>query len=446
MADSSQSSLTGIPRKRFRTDIAAFSANGKRQVPRIGDATWYYSRSIRADDPEQGWKLHVSATIASAAEVLARAETILCRRDVLFKTPANLQQLLEMNSGAAGFPQIGKFITVYPRSTAEAVMLARELDKKMRGLAAPRVPFDYRYRAHSLVYYRYGAFKATPDKPAGFIRGPKGRLYRDWRAPKKAVPAWVENPFHRNVRKARKSPGPIGLDYLVYRAITQRGKGGVYQAIDLSVSPARTVIIKEGRRHGETDRDGKDGYARIRQEGKALRILNESGLPVPKVLREFVQNRNRYVVLESIVGRPLIARARIQPSRPSWHRATRILDRLCPILSTLHAAGWVWRDCKPSHIFLHRGAVRLIDFELACRVGERRISPLGSADYLPPGFRERRRRRLGTQEDDFALGVIVFQFLCGEFPPCNWRRRSAFYRRTGCPDSLRTRIEGLLRY
>lgn len=415
-------------------------------MPRIGDDGWRYSRAIRADDPEQGWKLHVSASIASAAEVLARVEPILRRRGVLFKMPANLQQLLKINSGAAGFSQIGKFITVYPLSTAEAVMLARDLDKRTRGLAGPRVPFDYRYRVNSLVHYRYGAFQTTPDKPAGFIRGPKGRLYRDWRAPKKAVPAWLENPFYRSRRRVRKSPGPIGLDYLAYRAITQRGKGGVYEAIDLSVSPARNVIIKEGRRHGETDRDGKDGYARLRQEGRVLRILDRAGLPVPKVFREFTQNGNRYVVLEPIVGRPLIGPRRVQPSRPSRRRAAKILDQVGPLLAAIHAAGWVWRDCKPSHILLHGGSVHLIDFELACRIGERRISPFGSVDYLPPGQREKLRRLSGTLEDDYALGVIAFQMMCGAFPPSGSRGRAHFYRRAGCPKSLRTRIEELLRY
>ena len=189
---------------------------------------------------------------------------------------------------------------------------------------------------------------------------------------------WVLDPF--GPAKPRKSRGPIGLDYLVYQAVAQRGKGGVYTAIDLSVSPPRKVIIKEGRRHGETDRDGKDGYLRVKHEGRILRILRKAGLPVPEVFREFSQNGNRYLVLEPITGRALIAKKRLQPSRSSWRRAAKVLDRLCPILSTLHAAGWVWRDCKPSHIFLHRGAIRLIDFELACRIGERRISPLGSAD------------------------------------------------------------------
>jgi tRNA A-37 threonylcarbamoyl transferase component Bud32 len=415
--------------------------NGRRR----GEDEWCHSRSIRAGDLEQGWKLHVSATIASAAEVLARADPILRRRDVLFKRPTNLQQLLVLNSGVAGFSQIGKFLTIYPASTEEAVKLAVELHRATRGLAGPRVPFDVRYRPQSLVYYRYGSFRRTAAKPAGFVRAPNGRLYRDRRAPKKAVPSWLRDPFAPSHPKSRKSRGPIGLDYLVYKAVAQRGKGGVYTAIDLSVSPPRKVIVKEGRRHGETDRDGKDGSLRVRHEGRILRILRKAGLPVPEVFREFSQSGNRYVVLEWIIGRPLIATKRLQPARPSWRRAARILDQVGPLLSTMHAAGWVWRDCKPSHVLTHRGTVNLIDFEAACRIDDRRISPWGSADYLPPGHREKLRRHPGTLEDDYALGAIAFQCMCGEFPPRNSRRRSGFYRRAGCPDSLRARIENLLR-
>jgi tRNA A-37 threonylcarbamoyl transferase component Bud32 len=410
------------------------------------DNAWRCSRPLRDADPAQGWKIHISATINSAAEILARVEPILRRRCVLFKRPTNLQQLLVLNSGAAGFSQIGKFLTIYPSSTEEAVRLAKELHRATRHLVGPRVPFDVRYRPNSLVYYRYGSFRQTEAKPAGFVRAPNGRLYRDQRAPKKAVPDWVRDPFAPLRTRSRKSTGPIGLDYLVYKAVAQRGKGGVYTAIDLSVSPARKVIIKEGRRHGETDRDGKDGYVRVKHEGRILHILRKAGLPVPEVFREFSQNGNRYLVLEPIAGPALVSEKRLQPSRPSWHRAAKILDRLCPILSKLHGAGWIWRDCKPSHLFLRSGMLRLIDFEGACRIEERRVSPWGSTDYLPLSHCEKSRRRPGTLEDDYALGVIAFQFMCGEFPPRNSRRRSAFYKRAGCPASLRARIEVLLRY
>ena len=204
------------------------------------------------------------------------------------------------------------------------------------------------------------------------------------------------------------------------------------------------MIIKEGRRHGETNWDGRDGYALIQHEARVLRKLRAARLPVPGILREFTENGNRYLVLEKIPGRPLVAAKRMQPARPSWRRAEKILEQLEPLLSKMHAAGWTWRDCKPSHIFVHRGTVRLIDFEGACRIDQTALPPWGSPDYISPASRGKFSRRAGTLEDDYALGVIAFQFLTGKFPPAAAHRRAALYRRAHCPAPLREKIDRLL--
>ncbi|MBA3883456.1 MAG: hypothetical protein H0X73_12305 [Chthoniobacterales bacterium] len=224
----------------------------------------------------------------------------------------------------------------------------------------------------------------------------------------------------------------------------QRGKGGVYEALDLTVSPARLVIIKEGRRHGETAFDGTDGYARLRHEARILRRLRKAGAAVPEVQREFTQNGNRYIVLEKLEGRPLLPPKRIQPAKPSWHRADKILNQLAAELARVHSAGWVWRDCKPSHVFLHRGRLTLIDFEGACRIGDTNLLPWGSAEYASVICRSTPSRSAGLNEDLYALGVIAFQFTTGSFPGCAAMSRARLYARTGCPESLRSRIEELL--
>lgn len=401
---------------------------------------------MRPDDPAQGWKIHVSATIISAEEILTRAFPILCKRDALFKVPCRLEFLMTLNSGIPDFSQVGKFLTIYPRSTDEAVVLAGELHRVTRGLAAPRIPFDARYRRNSLVYYRYGAFRASSKNEPGVVRGPNGRRYLDRRAPGKAIPRWVVDPFPKTRKKLSRSKGPIGEDFLAFKAKMQRGKGGVYEAVDLSVSPARVVIIKEGRRHGETDWNGKDGYARVMNEARVLRLLRKVGLPVPEILREFVQNGRRYLVLERIPGRSLIPLNRIQPVKNSWRRAAKILKQIEPLLSKIHGAGWVWRDCKPSHILVHRGQLRLIDFEGACPIGDTSALPWGSPNYVPEVYPRKFSRQAGALEDDYALGVIAFQFATGKFPPRTSRGRAILYQRCGCPDSLRTQIESLLNF
>jgi Protein kinase domain len=410
----------------------------------LSDGDWSYSRPIRKGDPTQGWKLHVSATILSATEVFARAEPVLRKSDALFKVPRRLELLKSLNSGLADFSQIGKFLTIYPRSTDEALELARDLHRATRGLPGPRIPFDARYRKASLVYYRYGAFRRAVDGTPGFIHPAKGRRYRDRRAPGRAVPRWLEDPFQKSRGNNLKRRGLLLRDLLVFKAKAQRGKGGVYEAVDLSVLPVRRVVVKEGRRHGETNWDGRDGYALVQHEAQVLRKLRRGGLPVPEILREFVQNGNRYLVLERIPGRPLLPGKQAQPARTSWRRAERILDQLEPVLARIHAAGWTWRDCKPSHIFVHRETVRLIDFEGACRSDQTELPPWGSPDYVSPRSQGKLSRRPGTFEDDYALGVIAFQFLSGKYPPATAHRRALVYRRTRCPDPLREKIDRLL--
>ncbi|HEV3408739.1 MAG TPA: phosphotransferase, partial [Chthoniobacterales bacterium] len=143
-----------------------------------------------------------------------------------------------------------------------------------------------------------------------------------------------------------------------------------------------------------------------------------------------------------LAGQPLIPRTQTHPANPSWRRAARILDRLEPLLARIRLAGWVWRDCKPSHILVDRGTYHFIDFEHACRREEKRGTPWISPDYSRAV--NCATRQPGTAEDDYALGVIAFQFLAGRFPPPTRRGRARIYHRTGCPVRLRERIERLL--
>jgi serine/threonine protein kinase len=188
-----------------------------------------------------------------------------------------------------------------------------------------------------------------------------------------------------------------------------------------------------------------DGNDLVRREAAVLRALARAGIPVPEVLREFDANGNHYLVLEKIKGNALLDPMRPQPVRPSWRRARQTLKMLEPVIASIHRAGWVWRDCKPSHIFIEEGRVRLIDFEGACKTDDVDVLPWASRNYSPPlDEKPFAARRKGTWEDDYALGVIAFQLGTGKFPPVDARRRARLYRRTKCPEILRKKIDRLL--
>lgn len=411
------------------------------EVLRIRDRFWRYSRSPRKSDPVQGWKIHVSATILSASDIFARSFPVLNAHGALYKVPAKLSFLAHLNSGDAGYSQIGKFITVYARSDNEAETLARKLHHATLGCAAPEIPFDVRYKPKSAVYYRYGSYVSRRKGASMVIFDSVGKAHPDKRAPSYAVPNWLDDPINKRPIKPSKSRSPFGLELLVHKALAQRGKGGVFEALDLSNFPPRLVIIKQGRRHGDLDWTGVDGYARIKQEGRTLRVLHRAGIPVPNVLREFERSGHRYLVLEKISG----PRLSVGKSKRSARFVAHMLTRLGAVLSQLHALGYVWRDCKPTNILVSGNQLSLIDFEGACRISKIGIPPWGSIDYLPPCYRnEFAIRRAGTLEDDYALGVIAFQLFSGKSPSEDAMTRKRIYDRMGCPATLRTRLEALL--
>src|ERR1051325_198506 len=110
------------------------------------DTAWRFSRPMSKTDPEQGWKLHVSATVLTAGRIFRNVAPLLRRAGVLFKAPGSLEELQKLNCGLFyGFSQVGKFVTVYPRDAAEAVALARTLHGLVRNHVAPAVPYGLPY-------------------------------------------------------------------------------------------------------------------------------------------------------------------------------------------------------------------------------------------------------------------------------------------------------------
>jgi hypothetical protein len=137
----------------------------------------------------QGWKVHVSATPFSAVEVLEAALDVLLMEGARFKVVKSTELLRSLNAGQFGLTQIGKFITVYPSSSAEAVAVAVKLDEQTKSRRGPRVPTDRPMRPGSLVHYRYGAMHQRLDWDAASegtngdyaLRDADGRLTNDIR-------------------------------------------------------------------------------------------------------------------------------------------------------------------------------------------------------------------------------------------------------------------------
>src|SRR5437763_5600875 len=139
-----------------------------RRVPWIIHGETFSQQSFGTGPwPDQGWKLHLSATPLSAIDVLDGALDVLLADGARFKVVNTVALLATFNEASFGVSQIGKFITVYPSDDAHAVRLAVGLDAATDGLTGPRVPTDRPLRPSSLVHYRYGTMMARPDGEAG---------------------------------------------------------------------------------------------------------------------------------------------------------------------------------------------------------------------------------------------------------------------------------------
>ncbi|HYZ78122.1 MAG TPA: hypothetical protein VE596_12195 [Gaiellaceae bacterium] len=423
-----------------------------------GDSPWRFSRVAEADDPPQGFKLHVSATVLDAVAVMEACAPLLASTGTLFKAVASLDTLGQLNSGLRyGFSQVGKFMTVYPKDPEDAVRLAAELDRRTAGLRAPPVPYDLPYRDGGCVYYRYGGFAPLiVEESDGFrspaIRDPTGKFVPDQRLPGKAVPDWIVNPFDPAAERF-DSESPLLTQVLVYDILSQRGKGGVYRGVDIRETPATYCIVKEGRLHGETGWNGIDGRGLILHEERVLRQLPAS-VAAAEVRTAFDVEGHRYLVLEHIEGEPLVAlcmrpraKLRVEEALAAGAAAARVVARI-------HAAGWAWRDCKPANLMLTpEGAVRPLDFEGAVQLDDPCDEPYGTPAFTPPELRLGAVTGTNLPEDLYALGATIYQLLTSFQPDLDEvlaagtfhdRRRPLGTLRKGVPRAARALVAALL--
>lgn len=411
-----------------------------------GDSIWRFSRTGAEGDLDQGWKLHVSATILNAPHILERLAPVLVESGVQFKAPRSLDDVLRQNSGVLqAYSQVGKIITVYPRSDYEAVHLAKRLHTLTYRFKAPSVPFDSRFSNGSNVYYRYGAFKKMDLErdgrrvPALISSG--GELVPDVR--EKPRPEWASDPFLGSNESAPKHKAAISSSFRVVRALVQRGKGGVYQAIDAQSHPPRPCLLKEGRRLGELNWDGRDGAWRVRNEERVLSQLSRFGLNVPRVYSRFEVQGNVYLAMEFIDGESLHQLLQKQHRRLSIRSVLSLGIQIATLLEQMHGAGWAWRDCKPTNLIVKSdGGIVPIDFEGAEQINRPDALLWGTRGFTPLVSRAQ-TLHTGLTDDLFALGSILFLLLSGQMFDEAQPTSIAKWRRN-VPPRLRLLVDSLL--
>ncbi|MER5961439.1 class IV lanthionine synthetase LanL [Streptomyces sp. NPDC002057] len=377
---------------------------------------------------EQGWKLHLSATAASAPAVLEKALDVLLREESAFKFARSLDQVSALNSRATPRGSSGKFVTVYPRSDAEAALLAQELHRVTAGMAGPRILSDQPYAVNSLVHYRYGSFvgrrRLSDDGLlVWFIEDPDGNPVEDKRTGQYSPPAWAVSPFPATVpvvpRAAERTTGPVVLGgrFAVREAIRHTNKGGVYRGSD--VHTGDLVVIKEARPHVEADTSGCDVRDWLRAEARTLEKLKGTGL-APAPLALFEHGGHLFLAQDEVPGvtlRTWVAE-HFRDVGGALYRADALaqVERLVELVAAAHARGCVLRDFTPGNVMVRPdGELRLIDLELAVLDDEAALpTRVGTPGFSPP---ERLADApVSPTGDYYSLGATVCFVLAGKVP------------------------------
>ncbi len=123
-----------------------------------------------------------------------------------------------------------------------------------------------------------------------------------------------------------------------------------------------------------------------------------------------------YIVMELVEGVSL--RQWLAGSPPGAPLALHMMRSLADAVAVLHDQSIVHRDLKPANVLYdRRGEVRLCDFGLACPVSgfgaPGAIAVAGTPLYMAPELFE---GQASFASDVYALGVILFELLCGAPP------------------------------
>ncbi len=214
-------------------------------------------------------------------------------------------------------------------------------------------------------------------------------------------------------------PGSIAGEYVIRSVLAAGGHGTVYEAEHRVLG--RKAAIKVLHQHLTTQ---GEMLARFVREA---RVVNEIRHPNIVDVYDYgmLPDGSPYYVMELLGGATLSSTLQ-QRGRLSSARALSYLEPVCAALEAAHRKGVVHRDLKASNIaVVEEGEVpkvKLLDFGIAKMVqpdgsysgltvaGQRLGTPYAMAPEQIRGIQVDRRT------DVYALGVLLYQLLTGEYP------------------------------
>jgi tRNA A-37 threonylcarbamoyl transferase component Bud32 len=370
--------------------------------------------------PTQGWKIHASACLDNAEQIVDTIWEYCVRERVAFKFIRSRQLLFLRNMKYANRGYSGKFVTIFPTDVGQCARVLEDLAPLLEGNESPYILSDLRWGSGPL-YVRYGGFAERfcvgPDgELEAAIEDGDGELIPDRRGATFQLPPGIELPqFLVPQLEARNSDTLGDLPYRPEHALHFSNGGGVYLGVDTRTG--EQIVLKEARPHAGLGIDERDAVARLERERETMQQLAGLGV-APEVRDHFVAGGHHFLVMDYIEGEPLaqriVARYPLICPDPSaealddyaaW--ALDVCTRVEQAVAAVHERGIVLGDLHPSNALVQDdGRIVLIDLEIASHVSESLRPPLADPGFGSPS------QLTGFAIDDYALACLrLFVFL-----------------------------------
>jgi len=435
-----------ILNKEFFEDLKNYPVNSESFLKNIKDilpkdwkvekyGIWFYIFRDGINLPNQGFKIHISATSLNAEEILKLVLPVCIKEKVSLKIIIDKNLLNLVNSKNYFRGSSGKFITIYPSNRKTFKKLIWSLYEKTKDIKeAPYILSDKPFRDSKILFYRYGGFKIMEilnidGTRTPVILSPNGEFVPDERLPFFKLPEWIKDPFNYSKEKDIKVPIVLNKRYKVQEALSFSNSGGVYKGIDLATN--KKVIIKEARPFTNLwwgNNTFFDATHILEKEFKILKKLGKESF-VPKAIDFFKEWEHLFLVEEYVRGIPLsnyrasdefaiipflgIGKSKI---KKFYSIFKLIATNLIKAITKIHSYNIILGDISPSNILINPENlnVKIVDFESALDLDNSEGFESFSSLWATPGFASPERiaeKKITFKDDFYSIGMVLYSLI-----------------------------------